>query len=108
MAGLHHLQGQAVVGVGKHVCGAATDLALRCLAPEGGAKTEEGAGAGAGTGTGAGSETERGGGVRTVGVAIALCCYHRCSWSAYVNQAFVLQHGLDAHDFGQLVKIASW
>jgi hypothetical protein len=61
------------------VCGAATDLALRCMAP---AEVKRVAGPGIA--------------VSTVGVAIALCCYHRCSWSAYVNQPFVSQHGLDA------------
>ena len=51
-----------MVGVGKHVCGAATDLGLRCLLPLDVSATESD--------------------VPTSGVAIALCCYHVCSWDA--------------------------
>ena len=29
-----HTQAQKLVGVGKHVCGAATDLAIRCMLSE--------------------------------------------------------------------------
>ena len=75
LRGMEQLSGQSVVGIGKHVCGAATDLTLRCLVPR---------------------EAGDGAAVSTSGVAIALCCYHLCSWDAYVNQEWVLQQGFTA------------
>ena len=55
----------AVVGVSKHLCGAATDLALRCLetfSASGNAKSK----------------------IETI--LIALCCHHRCDWNIYVGK----------------------
>ena len=55
----------AVVGVSKHLCGAATDLTLRCLetfSASGNAK----------------------GKIETI--LIALCCHHRCDWNIYVGK----------------------
>ena len=53
-----------VFGMSKHLCGAATDLTLRCL-------------------------------VNTLqsdqvfsGVAIAVCCHHRCTWDDYVAKEY--------------------
>ena len=54
-----------MVGVSKHLCGAATDLALRCLetfSASGNAK----------------------GKIETI--LIALCCHHRCDWNIYVGK----------------------
>ena len=76
LGGFEQLLGQEVVGIGKHVCGAATDLTLHCLVPH--------------------VQSGDPKGVVTAGVSIALCCYHLCSWDAYVNQAWVLEQGLDA------------
>lgn len=93
LAGVAQLHRQRIVGIGKHVCGAATDLALRCLVPAQPSKPE---------GPGPGSEVD------TIGIVIALCCYHTCSWEAYCNQEWVCQQGLGAADFGQLVRMAGW
>ena len=89
LSGVDQLHGQRIVGVGKHVCGAATDLALRCLVP-------------------AQPNAVPGSEVGTAGIAIALCCYHVCSWEAYCNQEWVCQQGMDAGDFAQIVRMASW
>lgn len=68
----------------KHLCGAATDIALRSL---------------------------RG---RPAGVAasvcIATCCHHRCDAASYINMPFLLRLGLgDAEqDFAQLASLAGW
>ena len=54
-----------MIGVSKHLCGAATDLALRCLqtfSASGNAK----------------------GKIETI--LIALCCHHRCDWNIYVGK----------------------
>lgn len=64
------------VAVSKHLCGAATDLALRACVRA----------------TSAGSH-------RITGVAFALCCHTVCSWDVYVNQAFMLEHGLGSEEF---------
>lgn len=58
-----------VVGIGKHLCGEATDLALRCLL---------------GNGNGAGPDGKS----RVGGVAIATCCHHRCNAYSYINRTY--------------------
>lgn len=65
-----------MVGYGKHLCGAATDLSLRCLgaalrAPLLPARRAPGPHA-----------------PRLRGVAIATCCHHRCDWRHYVGQGW--------------------
>jgi len=71
-----------VVAVSKHLCGAATDLTLRCL-------------------TALPSEQLK-------GVMIALCCHHRCAWPPYVGKQFMAQQGFSAEDFSVLTSISSW
>jgi len=69
-----------VVITGKHLCGGATDLALRCavhtLAPH------------IGKGAESVEEVEGEGGVLK-GIAIATCCHHRCDDLSYVASAWV-------------------
>ena len=65
----------------KHLCGVATDLALRCAASASEGEGGEG---------GKGGEGESGeGGVGCDGVAIALCCHHKCTWADYVGRAWM-------------------
>lgn len=71
----------SVVGVSKHLCGAATDFALQCLAN---AKD------------------------KTFGVLIALCCHHRCSWAPYVGKEFLLDSGFAPKEFSLLCGLTSW
>ncbi|KAJ2662444.1 tRNA:m4X modification enzyme [Coemansia sp. RSA 1200] len=54
-----------VVAYSKHLCGAATDLTLRCL------KRYEDAGG------------------SVAAIAIALCCHHRCRYSTYANPEYL-------------------
>ncbi|XP_028258973.1 tRNA:m(4)X modification enzyme TRM13 homolog [Parambassis ranga] len=103
-----------LVGVGKHLCGAATDLALRCLLktpeetepPEKRLKSSdlstmrpsnhpESAALGSGPGP-------------VLGLAVALCCHHRCEWRHYVGQQFFLQRGLGAAEFSAFCRMSSW
>ncbi|XP_060934097.1 tRNA:m(4)X modification enzyme TRM13 homolog [Limanda limanda] len=111
-----------LVGVGKHLCGAATDLALRCLLDTPGLreetepppkrlKTSEPA-AGPDTGsvlsdTGLVSDPGPACGA-VLGLAVALCCHHRCEWRHYVGQQFFLQRGLGASEFSAFCRISSW
>ena len=74
---------RGVVGVSKHLCGAATDLTLRCLA---------------------GTLPSQ----RLRGLMIALCCHHRCDWGSYVGKQFLMDQGFTRADFALLVSMTSW
>ncbi|XP_036971197.1 tRNA:m(4)X modification enzyme TRM13 homolog isoform X2 [Acanthopagrus latus] len=112
-----------LVGVGKHLCGAATDLALRCLLetpglrqetgpPRKRLKTSEPAGpesavpaALPGPGPDPDPRLHPG---PVQGLAVALCCHHRCEWRHYVGQKFFLQRGLGAEEFSAFCRMSSW
>jgi hypothetical protein len=73
---------QPIVAVGKHLCGAATDLALACLERSLGTKD--------------GGVVAPPGGRAAArpflhAIAIATCCHHRCEWRHYVGRGFVRQ-----------------
>lgn len=73
-----------LVGIGKHLCGAATDLALNCLYR---ANNPNGL---------------------VQGVCIALCCHHQCTWRHYVGKAFFKELNLSQTDFAILRAMTSW
>ncbi len=75
---------QPIVGVSKHLCGAATDLALRSLVHR---------------------DLDR---ERVAGIMIALCCHHRCDWDVFVGQDFLKGRGFDEEDFDLLCGLTSW
>jgi len=81
------------LAVGKHLCGAATDFTLRCCrryaraAPDDVRCATPGAAA-----------------MPCVGVTIATCCHHRCTWRHYVAKSFCTSHGIGPEDF----EIMSW
>ncbi|XP_059503796.1 tRNA:m(4)X modification enzyme TRM13 homolog [Stegostoma tigrinum] len=111
-----------VVGIGKHLCGAATDLALRCLMesyktnledtgkepPEKRLKSDEMCTIGdhkcLSNCTVDSAENRS----PVLGVAIALCCHHRCEWRHYVGKEFFFSQGLDAEDFRIFQRMSSW
>merc|ERR1719412_2704789 len=66
--------GRRVVGVSKHLCGAATDLTIRCLT-----RTLDPA--------------------RLGGLMVALCCHHRCDLATYVGTQFLLDQGFSESHF---------
>jgi len=78
------LDKEKVVGVCKHLCGEATDLSLRCLLR---AKQL---------------------GVRIVGLVMASCCHHRCTWANFIGQEYLLEMGFTEDDFPVLCGITSW
>ncbi|TKS75253.1 tRNA:m(4)X modification enzyme TRM13 -like protein [Collichthys lucidus] len=43
-----------------------------------------------------------------LGLAVALCCHHRCEWRHYVGQQFFLQRGLGAKEFSAFCRMSSW
>uniref|UniRef100_U3F1R8 tRNA:m(4)X modification enzyme TRM13 n=1 Tax=Callithrix jacchus TaxID=9483 RepID=U3F1R8_CALJA len=111
-----------VVGIGKHLCGVATDLALRCLVETYAASFEE-----------RNEEplakrikndkTEKEiypltkeGSEKNVpekwnpvaGIVIALCCHHRCDWRHYVGKEYFRALGLGAVEFHYFQRMSSW
>ncbi|XP_054568119.1 tRNA:m(4)X modification enzyme TRM13 homolog isoform X2 [Eptesicus fuscus] len=111
-----------VVGIGKHLCGAATDLALRCLVETYGASREEGSeepsakrikNEKADRDIDAAAEA---GGERNVaeawtpvaGIVVALCCHHRCDWRHYVGKDYFRAQGLGAQEFHYFQRMSSW
>ncbi|XP_063056836.1 tRNA:m(4)X modification enzyme TRM13 homolog [Engraulis encrasicolus] len=108
-----------VVGVGKHLCGGATDLALRCLLE----RSSSAAAAADDDDDDDDAEEQpaskrlRGeaGHVdlsawqpRVIGVCIALCCHHRCDWRSYVGQDFFKGRGLGPAEFRAFTRMSSW
>lgn len=66
--------------VGKHVCGAACDNAIRAAAR-----------------------------ARPEVFAIAPCCYFACDYETYPNRDFLAEIGFSgARDFGRLIKLTQW
>ncbi|TNM88110.1 hypothetical protein fugu_006331 [Takifugu bimaculatus] len=93
-----------LVGVGKHLCGAATDLALRCLLEPAGWRDEAGASLKRPTNEPTGPPAPG----PVLGLAVALCCHHRCEWRHYVGQRFFAQRGLGAAEFSAFCRMSSW
>ncbi|NXL59975.1 TRM13 enzyme, partial [Chordeiles acutipennis] len=107
-----------VVGIGKHLCGAATDLALRCLvesyttccdeeneepAPKHSRidKTE--------VASNNSADNENNGDCKPVaGIVIALCCHHKCDWTHYVGREFFKSLGLGPVEFNYFQRLSSW
>ena len=85
-----------MIGVSKHLCGAATDLALRSLASF---SSSEKAAATAG-------ESPKSCNIQIV--LIALCCHHRCDWSIFVGQDYLKQHEFKPEEFSLLCGLSSW
>lgn len=82
-----------VVLVSKHLCGGATDLALRAVQVA--TKPDE-----------ASRDGPHALDVR--GVAIATCCHHRCTWDQYVAKDWFLSLGFTCLDFERLRLLSSW
>ncbi|XP_011315241.1 tRNA:m(4)X modification enzyme TRM13 homolog isoform X2 [Fopius arisanus] len=74
------------VGIAKHLCGAATDLTIRCLSQL--ARDD------------VNSEVS--------GLIIAFCCHHRCDYSSYVGKNYLKTCGFTPEEFPILCSIASW
>ncbi|XP_058826188.1 tRNA:m(4)X modification enzyme TRM13 homolog [Topomyia yanbarensis] len=81
---------KSVIGVGKHLCGGATDLALRCLVRANRELPNES------------------GQFRSEGFVFALCCHHRCDWKTYVGKKFLLSKGIGHSEFELIVRMVSW
>ena len=71
--------------IGKHLCGAALDLAISAVLH-----------------AASGSPTA------VSAVCIASCCHHRCTAETYCNPAFLAQHRITARHFAALCRMSSW
>ncbi|KAJ2740624.1 tRNA:m4X modification enzyme [Coemansia sp. BCRC 34301] len=91
--GATHLR--PIVAYSKHLCGAATDLTLKCL------------------------ERYRQAGGPVAGIAIALCCHQVCKYSMYVDHAYLSAAiassaganewcGSQRDEFRHLITMSSW
>ncbi|XP_036046390.1 tRNA:m(4)X modification enzyme TRM13 homolog isoform X4 [Onychomys torridus] len=111
-----------VVGIGKHLCGVATDLALRCLVETYAASFEEQneeplakrvKNGKRDTGSSALSKEEsEANALQTwapvAGIVIALCCHHRCDWRHYVGKEYFRALGLGPEEFYYFQRMSSW
>ncbi|NWH28735.1 TRM13 enzyme, partial [Grus americana] len=94
-----------VVGIGKHLCGAATGMNYVCymyilnsLCPK--CQTFR-----ANTCfTGRRSSYS----VPVSGIVIALCCHHKCDWTHYVGKDFFKSVGLGLVEFNYFQRMSSW
>lgn len=79
-----------MVAMGKHLCGGATDFAIRCIL-HGNNVTQN-----------------MGNGPKTNSIFIALCCHHRCTWNTFTGRDFFTKNGIDAEEFRIITKLAGW
>ncbi|CAN7937703.1 unnamed protein product [Ixodes hexagonus] len=80
-----------LVGLCKHLCGEATDFAIRCLVETAGKTSDSSSAASA-----------------LQGLLMAVCCHHRCRWSSFVGRPFLEQAGVSERDFELLTCLAGW
>ncbi|CAM9972364.1 unnamed protein product, partial [Ectocarpus sp. 13 AM-2016] len=80
-----------VVAVAKHLCGVATDLALRAMLTLPPRRESREADDGGHVGNGDPTAAPTAATTRVGGVAIATCCHHVCNWRDYVGRDFLMQ-----------------
>ncbi|XP_035189090.1 tRNA:m(4)X modification enzyme TRM13 homolog isoform X1 [Oxyura jamaicensis] len=108
-----------VVGIGKHLCGAATDLALRCLIEsyaiccegeneEPAAKRPKNDKTEVAAKSSADNERNKDDFKPVAGIVIALCCHHKCDWTHYVGREFFKSVGLGPVEFHYFQRMSSW
>ncbi|NXX43689.1 TRM13 enzyme, partial [Tricholaema leucomelas] len=108
-----------VVGIGKHLCGAATDLALRCLVEsytacchganeEPAPKRSRSDKAEVASNSSSDKECNKDDCKPVAGIVIALCCHHKCDWTHYVGREFFKSVGLGPVEFHYFQRMSSW
>lgn len=86
------LKGHPYLAIGKHLCGNATDLTVKCCLSK---KTD-------------GSKEDFSSCSHLQGIALATCCHHLCQWKHYLNRSFFLDHGITNQDFHSITWFSSW
>ncbi|KAL2239096.1 UNVERIFIED_CONTAM: tRNA:m(4)X modification enzyme TRM13 [Sesamum indicum] len=87
------LQGVGYMAIGKHLCGPATDVTLRCCIRQ--CSNEN---------TDAQSQAS----CYLRGLAIATCCHHLCQWKNYINKRYISELGFSKEDFNAISWFTSW
>ncbi|XP_043711860.1 tRNA:m(4)X modification enzyme TRM13 isoform X1 [Telopea speciosissima] len=87
------LRGVPYLAIGKHLCGPATDLTLRCCLPK---QSQED------------KATHSTCSRYLRGLAIATCCHHLCQWKHYINKRYFLNLGIRKDDFHAITWFTSW
>uniref|UniRef100_A0A2N9HKX1 tRNA:m(4)X modification enzyme TRM13 n=1 Tax=Fagus sylvatica TaxID=28930 RepID=A0A2N9HKX1_FAGSY len=88
------LRGAPYLAIGKHLCGPATDLTLRCCLTEHSSPD---------------SVEHCGGGNQNLrGLAIATCCHHLCQWKHYINKNYLSHLGITKEEFHAITWFTSW
>nr|GMD27807.1 tRNA:M(4)X modification enzyme TRM13 homolog isoform X1 [Ipomoea batatas]GME20196.1 tRNA:M(4)X modification enzyme TRM13 homolog isoform X1 [Ipomoea batatas] len=88
------LRGAPYLAIGKHLCGPATDMTLRCCTKdqcEGQAILDSPESC-----------------CYLTGLAIATCCHHLCQWRHYINTGYMLNLGISMEDFHAVTWFTSW
>lgn len=78
-----------IVGMGKHLCGAATDFAIRCIL----------------NGNSGNGDVKP---PKTDAFIVALCCHHRCDWKPFVGKEFFVRHKVSRREFAIITKMVGW
>ncbi|KAK8951692.1 hypothetical protein KSP39_PZI004156 [Platanthera zijinensis] len=86
------LKGHPYLAIGKHLCGNATDLTIKCCLSK---KTD-------------GIKEDFSSSSHLQGIALATCCHHLCQWKHYLNKSFFLDHGITNQDFHSITWFSSW
>ncbi|KAG6448492.1 hypothetical protein O3G_MSEX005517 [Manduca sexta] len=72
-----------VLGFAKHLCGIATDYALRCITAEGVLE-------------------------KAKGIVLATCCHHRCEHAGYIANKQLQDLGINSEDLNAMLGMVSW
>ncbi|RKO92114.1 methyltransferase TRM13-domain-containing protein, partial [Blyttiomyces helicus] len=75
-----------LVAISKHLCGAATDVTLRCI----------------------GNFLEKDPTAKIDGIVIALCCHQVCRYSMYVNPEYLAEVGISEPEFEMICVMSTW
>ncbi|KAJ3162127.1 hypothetical protein HDU86_005825 [Geranomyces michiganensis] len=87
LAAYSRTENQSMVAVSKHLCGAATDLTLRCIANFA-------------------DKSSNGGHID--GIVIALCCHHICRFGMFAAPEFLTRYEITESDFESICVMSSW
>lgn len=87
------LKGIPYLAIGKHICGPATDLTLKCCL-SGHCDRDNG--------------KELNVYPHLQSIAVATCCHHLCQWKHYTNKQFLKNHGITKEDFHAITWFTSW
>ncbi|KAK9287987.1 hypothetical protein L1049_016432 [Liquidambar formosana] len=87
------LRGVPYLAIGKHLCGPATDLTLRCCLWK---QCNQD------------NVVNCSGNHYLRGLAIATCCHHLCQWKHYINKGYLSSLGITKEDFHAITWFTSW